>query len=245
MSDWKAVEPDLKTALEKFPNPIKALAHAQVPAVVIRQAYDPAQGLGLIRRFTNMGLMRDGTDHKGQADQRVRIDIGTSLGLRGHEKDKFLDHAETSHFMFKFLFEGFDNPVNVMYDALRALCPGKDVKVAREKDGRLYGPAIFRVHYDGHRYKPHIDHVVLRENRTAYEVYRFKHQFAGVLCLQNADASGPGVQSLLHRCVWTPEVQPHITNDTFYDYAKEKNIEHSRVVLQPGDLYNGPKKQDH
>ena len=69
-----------------------------------------------------------------------------------------------------------------------ALSPGKqEVKTAREPDGSRYGPAIFRVHYETHSYKPHIDHVKYREQRTNYDVYRFEHQFAGVLCVQNAD----------------------------------------------------------
>lgn len=30
------------------------------------------------------------------------------------------------------------------------------MKVAREPDGRRYGPAIFRIHYGGHAYQPHL-----------------------------------------------------------------------------------------
>ena len=135
------------------------------------------------------------------------------------------------------MFNGFDNHVDLIYEYLQKLAPKNEVKVAREPDGRLYGPAIFRVHYDGHTYKPHIDHVVLRENRVDFEVYRFTHQFAGVLCLQNADASGPGTQSVLHRCVWSEEIQPHIENETFHEYAKDNNVENCQVDLVPGDLY--------
>ena len=78
------------------------------------------------------------------------------------------------HHLFKFLFDGFDNPVDLIYDSLDTLSPGKEVKVACEPDGSRYGPAIFRVHYETHSYKPHIDHVKYRENRTDYQVYRFR-----------------------------------------------------------------------
>ncbi|MBT3602590.1 MAG: hypothetical protein HN521_05925 [Candidatus Latescibacteria bacterium] len=237
MGTWSAVGPDLKTTLDKYENPIKTLADAEVPAFIMRNAYDPAHCQGLIQRFTDMGLMRDSKSPRAADDHRVRIDVGTSLGNRGSDKEGFLGHAETTHFLFDFLFKGFDNPVDLIYDSLAKLCPQNEVKVAYEPDGRQYGPAIFRVHYDGQRYKPHIDHVVLREGRTDYSVYRYKHQFAGVLCLQNADASGPGVQSRLHRYLWQPEVQPHIDADTFDDYAKEKDIGHCQVELEPGDLY--------
>jgi len=223
--------------LAKEDNPIQALANADVPAFVMRQAYDPAHCQGLIQRFIDMGLMRDEKEPRASADRRVRIDIGTSLGNRGSDKERFLEHAKTTHFLFDFLFNGFDNPVDLIYDSLAKLCPQNKVIVAQEPDGQQYGPAIFRVHYDGQRYKPHIDHVVLREGRTDYTVYRYKHQFAGVLCLQNADASGPGVQSRLHQYQWQPEVQPYIDADTFDDFAKENNIGHCQVELEPGDLY--------
>lgn len=237
MSQWKAVEPDLKAAKQRFENPIQALAAAQIPAFVLRRAYNPTHCRGLVRRFIDMGLMRDAKEPRAAADARPRIDIGTSLGNRGSDKERFLEHAETTHFMFDFLFNGFDNPIDCIYDALAELCPGKTVTTAYEPDGRRYGPAIFRIHYEGQRYKPHIDHIVLREGRTDYSVYRYEHQFAGVLCLQNADASGPGAQGLLHRCLWTPEIQPHIAADTFGQYASDNRIEHCQVELEPGDLY--------
>lgn len=237
MSDWAAVGPDLDAALARFDNPVQALADAEVPAFVIRQAYDQGQCQGLIQRFIDLGLMRDAKEPRAAADQRVRIDIGTSLGNRGRDKERFLAHSEATHFLFDFLFRGFDNPVDLIYDSLQTLAPKNDVKVAYEPDGRKYGPAIFRVHYDGQRYKPHIDHVVLREGRTDYTVYRYTHQFAGVLCLQNADADGPGVQSLLHRYLWNPDIQHHIDDDTFDVFAKENDIEHCQVELEPGDLY--------
>lgn len=237
MGDWAAVGPDLNAALERFDNPIQALADAEVPAFIYRQAFDPEHCAGLTRRFMDLGLMRDAQAPRANLDRRARIDIGTSLGNRASDKERFLEHAESTHFLFNFLFNGFGNPVDLIYDSLQKLAPNNEVKVAREPDGRLYGPAIFRVHYDGHTYKPHIDHVVLRENRVDYEVYRFKHQFAGVLCLQNADASGPSTQAVLHRCLWSEEIQPHIANGTFHEYAQENNVENCRVDLVPGDLY--------
>ncbi len=237
MDNWAAVEPDLNAALERFDHPIQALAEAQIPAFILRRAYDPAHCQGLIRRFIDMGLMRDAKEPRAAADARPRIDIGTSLGNRGSDQNRFLEHAQSTHLLFDFLFNGFDNPVQRIYETLSALCPGREVKVASEPDGRRYGPAIFRIHYEGQRYKPHIDHVVLREGRSDYSVYRFEHQFAGILCLQNADVSGLGAQGLLHRCLWTPEVQPEMDADTFDQYARDNDIEHCQVELEPGDLY--------
>lgn len=183
-----------------------------------------------------MGLMRDEADINS-ADKRTRIDIGTSLGNRGNDKSRFLSHANDTHLLFQFLFTGFENPVDLIYESLSALAPGNSVKVAREPDGSPYGPAIFRVHYETHSYKPHIDSVKYREKRTNYAVYRFEHQFAGVLCLQNADENGKGTQAILHNCLWSDEMQPYIAQETFDIYASENNIENCEVNLKQGDLY--------
>ena len=235
-NNWLPAEPNLETVCKTYSNPIYSLSQAEIPAIILRNAYSPEQCTGLINRFTNMGLMRDEADINSP-DKRTRIDIGTSLGNRGADKAKFLAHAQATEHLFKFLFHGFDNPVNLIYESLDVLSPGKEVKVARELDGSRYGPAIFRVHYETHSYKPHIDHVKYREKRTDYQVYRFEHQFAGVLCVQNADENGKGTQALLHRCLWSDEVQPYIAEETFDRYAVENGIENYQVDLQQGDLY--------
>ncbi len=236
INDWLPAEPDLKTVCNTYSDPIYALSQAEVPAIILRNAYSPAQCQGLIDRFTNMGLMRAEADINS-ADKRTRIDIGTSLGNRGGDKAKFLAHAKATQHLFSFLFDGFNNPVDLIYESLTALSPGKEVKVAREPDGARYGPAIFRVHYETHSYKPHIDHVKYREQRTDYAVYRFEHQFAGVLCVQNADENGKGTQAILHRCLWSEEIQPYIAEETFDRYAADNGIENYQVDLQQGDLY--------
>lgn len=233
---WPPAEPDLSATLDQYPNPIQSLADAAMPAVVLRQAYDPAHCAGLVKRFVQWGLMRDPND-LNSADKRTRIDIGTSLGNRGNDKDGFLAHAVGTHELFPHLFAGFTDPVQTMYDALAALAPGKEVKTAREADGRLYGPAIFRIHYTTHSYIPHIDSVRLREKRTNYAVYRFEHQFAGILCLQNALHGERSAQTIVHNCLWTEEIQPHIANGTFHDFAAQNKIDQYRVDLAPGDLY--------
>ena len=235
--NWIPVEPDLKAIFSHCTDPLYTLSSASMPAIILRQAYNPDQCAGLIQRFIDLGLMRDPKENTYAEDKRARIDIGTSLGLLGKDQEQFFRQAAASHYLFKFLFDGFNNPVSLIYDTLSNLAPDKQVKVAHEPDGRLYGPAIFRVHYHSHTYQPHIDHVRLRERRTNYAIYRFEHQFAGVLCFQNADETGASTQAILHRCLWTEDVQPHIAEGTFHEYAAANGIENYRVELSPGDLY--------
>lgn len=233
---WSPLQPDIPTILAGDPDPLASLAHGDIPALVLRQAYDPEKCLGLIARFIERGLMDDPKDNAAGGG-RKRIDIGTSLGNRGNDQDAFFAHADETRTLFSDLFDGFPNPVHLVYDTLSSLGAGKQVATAHEPDGREYGPAIFRVHYEGHRYKPHIDHVTLREKRFNYDVTRFKHQFAGVLCMQNTAPTGQATQSILHQCFYKPEIQPHIDNDTFYEYAAENNVHRFQVDLEPGDLY--------
>jgi carrier-protein-independent halogenase WelO5-like protein len=234
---WTPAEPNIQTVLARYPDPLGALAEARIPAIVLRRAFEPAQCTGLIRRFIDRGLMLSHEEHTRTADPRSRIDIGSSLNNRGADKEEFLQHAAGTHELFRTLFDGFDDPVRTIYAALSRLVAGKQVRTAREPDGRLYGPAIFRIHYGGHTYRPHIDHVTLREQRFNYAVSRFPHQFAGVLCFQNAAHEGQTTQAILHRCLWTPEVQPHIEAGTFPAYAAEHQVTQYRVDLEPGDLY--------
>ncbi len=234
--EWQAAGPDVAAVRAQYADPVAALAAAEVPAIILRNVYDPEQCQALTRRFGRWGLMRDPIALNA-ADQRKRIDIGTSLGNRGHDKAAFLDHAEGTHELFSHLFAGLTDPVQTMYNGLQGLAPNQQVKTAYEPDGRQYGPAIFRIHYESHSYPPHIDSVTLREKRTDYAVYRFKHQFAGILCLQNARHGTSAAQTIIHRSLWTPEIQPHLAAGTFHDYARERQVEQYRVELAPGDLY--------
>ena len=234
--DWKPAGPDLPTVLEQYPNPLGALAEARIPAIILRGVYPPADAAGLIRRFMERGLMPGAVDPAVASAPRQRIDIGTSLGNRGDDQEAFLQHAAGTHELFQTLFAGFKNPVDTMYACLAALAGGKQVMGAREPDGRRYGPAIFRIHYGDHAYAPHFDHVGLREKRFNYAASRFRHQFAGILCLQN-DAPEGVTQTIIHRRLWTPEVQPFLAAGSFHAYAAEHKIGSCPVGLNPGDVY--------
>lgn len=267
MPDWTVAEPDLDVVLRRYRRPLEALAEAHTAAIVLRRVFPPAACQAVIERFLDRGLMYDpaaaAIDERflaasvkeggfrriadptyamlGESDSRSRrrrIDIGTSLGNLGNRPDEFFAHARQTHELFATLFDGIDNPIDVLYGSLSrlAVAEGRRVMTAREPDGRLYGPAIFRIHYGGYSYGPHFDSVRLREKRTGYAVYRFEHQFAGVMCLQNTELAGQTAQCNLHRCLWSPEVDPLLEHG-FHKYAAARQIPSVRVDLEPGDLY--------
>ena len=238
---WVATEPDVRTVLAAHPDPLASLARGDVPAIVLRGAYPAEHCAALIDRFVARGLMDKGLLDADSVQPR-RVDIGTSLSNRAADKEGFLAHAQETRTLFATLFAGHPSPVELLYDRLAELAVGKRVTTAYEPDGRSYGPAIFRIHYAGHRYQPHVDHAGKHERRSSYAVSRFAHQFAGVLCMQNSRAGGNRAgdrvaQSILHRCLWTPELEPCLQADGFADYAAANAIEHYQVDLQPGDLY--------
>jgi hypothetical protein len=233
---WPPVEASSAAdAVDRHGDPLRALADGDIPAVILRAVYPVDDCLGLVGRFIDRGLMRDPHVASGPQD-RTRIDIGTSLGNRGNDQPAFFQHAAETHELFTNLFEGFQDPVACIYDDLQTLAGSKRVITACEPDGRRYGPAIFRVHYDGHAYPPHIDHVILREKRFDYAVTRFPNQFAGILCMENA-ASTATTQAILHQCMWSEQVQPHLADRTYPEYAARHGLGQCRVELEPGDLY--------
>ncbi len=236
MSTWLPIDSnsaDDARALEA--DPLRALAEARIPAIILRGAFPAEACTALIQRFIDRDLMRD-PKQPAPEGARSRTDIGTSLGNRGANPADFFAHAQTTERLFASLFDEGTHPIDCVYANLQALAGDKRVVTAHEPDGRRYGPAIFRVHYDGHAYKPHIDHVILREKRFDFAVTRYTNQFAGILCMQNA-ASQSTTQGLLHQCVWTDEVQPHIAAGTFHEYAQQQQIGRCQVELEPGDLY--------
>lgn len=262
---WTLLQPDIPTALAQFDYPLEALAAGTIPAIVLRRAWSPVPCRQLIERLITEELLFDprqpvparfrqaaipeGYYREGRnsvptyawsasADAgRIRIDIGTSLGYRGSDQAAFFAHSAETHALFARLFSGGDDPVRLLYDSLQALSRNKRVVTAHEPDGRRYGPAIIRAHYGGYSYKPHFDSVRLREKREDYAVHAFEHQFAGVLVLQNSSLGERTAQCTLHHCLWTPEVDPHLKDDTFREYARSRGIDSVEVCLEPGDLY--------
>jgi len=264
-SPWQISEPDAATILQRYPDPLRALARAEVPALVFRQAFAPTACQALMRRLVREELLYDpgqpapdafreraipeGYYREGRSAEnryawesaastgKARIDIGTSLGYRGSDLDGFLAHSQETHALFERLFAQGDDPVKTLYGALQSVAGAKRVMTAREPDGREYGPAIIRAHYGGYTYAPHFDSVRLREKRSDYAVHDFEHQFAGVLVLQNAQRGGLSAQCTLHRCLWEPEIDPYLRTRSFHDYARSNDIENVTVDLEPGDLY--------
>eukprot|EP01052_Picozoa_sp_SAG31_P030819 SAG31_NODE_3198_length_4565_cov_4.748097_3_plen_191_part_00 len=139
---------------------------------------------------------------------------------------------------------------------------GKETVVAHEADGSQYGPAIFRIHYDGWAYAPHINHVRLGDQLSNFVVSRYEHQFAGLVCFQNAEAKAqygekaPG--ATIHRCFATEAVQKQLASagtglntsvikgarDTtgdqqtpFAAWAASQGIPSCRLEVEPGDFY--------
>lgn len=264
---WTSAEPDLGSVLERLDRPLEALALGEVPAIVLRGVLDPSSCSSLVdklidgehicdprkpvsgkfsREAVPEGFFSRSTDaespgidyyRRRTAEDHVRIDIGTSLGYRGDDREAFFEHSRRTHETFAGLFDNDCDPVGLVYGKLEELSVDKKVLTARESDGRLYGPAIVRAHYGGYAYAPHFDSVRLREKRTGYAVHEFEHQFAGVLVLQNTSVGGRTAQGIIHRCAWEPGIDPFLEAGTFYDYAATHDIERVEVVLEPGDLY--------
>ena len=215
---WTPFEASIpEQILDQYPEPLMALARGEVPAFVLRQHYNPAHCRALMRRFYERSLLYD--PHEVGDGQARRVDIGTSFGHHRSDREKFHAHSAETLALFETLFDGYDDPVRTMYDALSQLAPGKEVKTAREPDGRLYGPAIFRVYHRETGHGPHYDSVAKRTKAFEYQISRFKHQFAGVLCFQNSTKEGGTGEPYLYNCPFRPELTEHLGREEFSENA--------------------------
>ena len=157
-SPWLPVETDIKSVLEQYAFPLKALADGTVPALIFRKAFNPAHCAGLIDRFYERGLLYD--PRQNGVSNTTRVDIGTSLGRHSRsDPEIFFAHARETRALFETLFDGYTDPVRFIYRTLNSLAPGKQVMTARESADKLYGPAIFRTYYEGSGHTPHYDSV--------------------------------------------------------------------------------------
>ncbi|HAA77917.1 TPA: hypothetical protein DCE37_22670 [Candidatus Latescibacteria bacterium] len=151
----------------------------------------------------------------------------------GADRDAFFERADGIHRLFPTLFEGIADPVEKSYQNLSTLAGGKHVRTAVSNDGRLYGPAIFRIYKSEEGHKPHYDSV-RRRTKSSYEVARFEHQFAAVLCIKQGSAEG---DSILYRAKAEEEVEKAVTSGEFHRYADTEEIPSARFELDAGDLY--------
>lgn len=234
-SPWLSIEAELTSILKEYPRPLKTLAKGEVPAFIMRSAYNADHCAAIVERFYERGLLYDPRIGLKGDNPVPRIDIGTSLGLRHANRDKFFSHAEETRVIFDEVFKGYDDPVAFMYERIAAMAPGKRVIVAREPDGRLYGSAIFRTYYEGMGHDPHFDSVRDRTRLLDMQVSRFEKQFAAILCFQESLLDDEQGQTLLYRRQWSPDMNDELPR--FRHYAKKQGIARVSVNLEPGDFY--------
>ncbi len=232
---WAPVEASQEDILATYPRPLEELTAGNVPAFIMRRAYKPEHAAALVERFYERGVIFDPRER-----DLGRVDIGTSIGSHGGNREFFLDHARQTHELFETLFEGYDDPVKLMYETLTALSVDKRAVTGYEPDGQQYGPAIFRTYYEERGHGPHLD-ILERDRldgtpRSNYALARFERQLACVMCFQDAEIDEEQGQTFIYRYRWHPDM-PKGWNKTFQEDAAAQGIERVRVQLQPGDLY--------
>lgn len=231
---WTPAEGSVTDILKRYPRPLDALATGEIPGIVLRKAFDPDDCVALVDRLFDRGLAYDpGPSPDGGGP----VYVGPHFSVGSADPEKFFADAADTHELFSTLFEGHDDPVKKFYEMLSRLAPDKRVMTAREPDGRLYGPAVFRTYHAGKGHGPHFDSVAKRQKLFDFQVSRFQHQFAGVMCFQNSVERGESGEPFLYNCPWTPDVQEYINAGTFQQYAAERDIPRIQIQLEPGDLY--------
>lgn len=250
MQMWQSLEGSTALVLEGNKNPIASLIRGDVPAVIIRGAFATEDCRKLVARFYKRnlvpGLPKPGELIEGRRDIE-RVDVGTSLGNIGDDRERFFAESEKTNQLFSDLFDGVANPIDCLYGVLSQLAPGKRAVTAYEPDGRRYGPAIFRCHLPHWSYPPHVDSVRRRNARTGYSAYRFSHQLAGLILLQPPEQDDSFLDSIIYRKEWDHEIAKkenqdfgelgNLDREAFHAYADEQRIARYGVRLGEGDMY--------
>jgi hypothetical protein len=231
---WQPLETDADSISQRYDQPLLELAQGAVAAFVLRGAYPADDCARLMERFTERGYFNPETvEQESQLSGGPYLDLGTSLGRMGANRDDFFAHADGTRELFPRLFEGLVDPVETIYQNLTRLAAGKTVETAREPDGRRYGPAIFRIYHAQEGHQPHFDSARLRGN-SEYAVSRFTHQFAGVMCMQKGTVGG---EPILYRAKAEGEVVDLVDRGEFEQYAEAEDLPRVQIELNPGDLY--------
>jgi len=130
---WTPAEPTLEAITARFPRPFAALAAGETPALVVRDAFAPADCAAVLGRIEERGVRRP-SQSPGSFDW-----VGTSLGMLGNDPDAFFADAVETHALYETLFTGLADPVRFTFATLNALAVGHRAVVAHEADGRRYG----------------------------------------------------------------------------------------------------------
>ena len=115
---WTPIEADVDGILARHPNPLMALARGETPAFVLRGAYDASHCEALMERFRQRELLYD--PRQKDDGKPKRVDIGTSFGSHRADRDKFHEHSAQTIELFATLFDGYADPVKMIYDTLEA-----------------------------------------------------------------------------------------------------------------------------
>lgn len=233
---WTPLETDAESAARQLADPLMALSCGDLPAIVLRGAHPAADCAALMSRFQERGYFDPAmVGVETQLSGGSYLDLGTSLGRMGADRSAFFAHAQRTHDLFPQLFADLADPVETIYRNLRHLSGGRAVHTATSDDGHAYGPAIFRIYKGQEGHHPHFDSIRRRgRGRAEYEVSRYTHQFAGVMCMQKGSVGG---EAILYQAKAEGEVEDLVDENGFEEYAERNQIARTQVELNPGDLY--------
>jgi hypothetical protein len=125
MPVWQPLEADAETIASNYPEPLMALAEGVVPAFVLRGAFPAADCNALMGRFEDRGYFNpDTVGVESQLSGGSYLDLGTSLGRMGKDREAFFAHAEGTHALFTTLFSGLADPVETIYRNLSTIAGG-------------------------------------------------------------------------------------------------------------------------
>jgi hypothetical protein len=251
---WEPVEgANVDEVLERHADPVAELLAGVVPAFIVRGAYSAAAAAALVRRFYERGLLYE-PPPADVGGKRARVDIGTSMGGRGRNREAYFEHSAQTLALFSEIFAGLPSPLACLHGAVAGLCRKPVVGAYEEEPApgsgggtrrRAFGPGIFRCYHDGAGQGPHLDSLA-RDRATAvpgqphgrvdYAIGRFARQLSCVLCLQPSAPAGRSGEAVIYRDHPAPTDSTRHVRDTPVR-ALAAGTPGAAVALAAGDLY--------
>ena len=103
---WTPAEGSPQEILKKYPDPLNALVSGEVPAIVLRQAFNPDHCAGLIKRLYERGLVYDPRPTEDNEESNRPVYVGPAFVRYNGEPDKLFAYAADTHELFQTLLTG-------------------------------------------------------------------------------------------------------------------------------------------
>lgn len=207
---------------------LRQLRDGQCAVLVIKNLLTEEESLALKRRIKERQQLATVTRYSNGA----LTTIGPYLAKHLQSPGAYFNSAQATDVLFPD--PGCDLRLKLRC-ALQRLFDLRSLEILREPDGRVYAPAVVRLHADGVSNPLHNDHIRRDSRNMQLKVSGLLTQFSCIACVQECDSGG---ELISYRRRWEPEDERFkIIDGLGYDRAVVRGYPRICFKPQTGDVY--------